>query len=235
MNGESAPSDEIPRVGTKFYILIAVLALVFVVFLTNGLNMFVTKDVIPLSIGDSPVLGNSDAPVTIYEFSDFSCPFCSAAAGFNQEAQNKLKLQIPGWEAPLPGVIREYVETGKAKIVFKYFPGHGSATAAHEVALALNEQGLFWEFYEEAFSSQQNLDDINAMKEAANKIGADMQKLEANLSSNSEKYSEQLKEDTLMGQSQGITGTPSFIINGEIVEGAQSFSAFKQVIDSKLI
>lgn len=187
-----------------------------------------------LSIGNSPVLGNASAELIIYEFSDFSCPFCAAAEGKNQDVINMLKSRNPEWEAPLPKIKEEYVNTGKAKLVFKYFPGHGEAQAAHAVALGLNEQNpeLFWKFAEKAFSEQSGLNNLGKMMSWAISLGANETQLNNYLAS--KKYEVQLSADIKMGQDNNIKGTPTFIINNQIIEGAQSFDVFKKVIDEEL-
>lgn len=215
-------------------VIIAVLiaAIAIIVLLSLGNNQTNST----LSIGNSPVLGDANAPVTIYEFSDFSCPYCAAAEGSNPQVMDYLKSNYPGWEAPVPLVKENYVKSGKVKIVFKYYPGHGSAVAAHAVALGLNEQNsdLFWEFAERAFALQSTntLNDLAKMKVLAKDIGANMTQLESYL--NSTKYEAQLREDIQMAENNNVEGTPSFFINGESVSGAQSFSAFQDIIDNLL-
>jgi len=187
-----------------------------------------------LSIGNSPVLGEENAPVTIYEFTDFSCPFCEAAEGANAYYENALKSKFPEWEAPVPLIKEKYVQTGKAKIVFKYFPGHGAAEAAHAVALGLQEQNpdLFWEFAEKAFTMPDDLNDINKMIDLAKTLGANESALSEYLSS--ERYQTQIDEDIAMAEANGVQGTPTFFINGEIVAGAQPFSVFEEIIEKEL-
>ncbi len=187
-----------------------------------------------LKIENSPVLGDKNAPVVIYEFSDFSCPYCAAAAGHNEEVTNYLKSRNPGWEAPLPLIIENYVKTGKAKIVFKYYPGHGAAMNAHALALALNEQNstLFWDFADRAFANQTNLDDWNNVNAIALSLGADMDALSKRMKENN--YGAMLEADYNMGLANSIQGTPTFFINGKMIKGAQPFSVFKQAIDKEL-
>jgi protein-disulfide isomerase len=187
-----------------------------------------------LSIEDSPVLGEESAPVIIYEFTDFSCPFCAAAEGKNAYLMGVLESRAPGWEAPLPAIKEKYVDTGKVKIVFKYFPGHGAATAAHAVALGLYAQNpdLFWKFADVAFANQQNLNDITLMKVWAKNLGADEKVLSDYLESGD--YESQLKAEEDMGKINGVTGTPSFFINGQQVVGAQSFSELEKIIEQEL-
>jgi protein-disulfide isomerase len=187
-----------------------------------------------LKIGNSPVLGDKDAPVVIYEFSDFSCPYCAAAAGYNEEVTNYLKSGNPGWEAPLPLIIENYVKTGKAKIVFKYYPGHGAAMNAHALALALNEQNstLFWDFVDKAFANQTELDNWDNVNAIARSLGADMDALSRRMKENN--YGAMLEADYNMGQANNIKGTPTFFINGKMIKGAQSYSTFKETIDKEL-
>jgi len=210
-----------------FIIAVAIIVILFFVF-----NKPTTQ--IELSIGNSPVLGDANASVIIYEFTDFSCPYCKASEGANGEVENALKSKYPGWEAPMPLVKENYVKTGKVKIVFKYFPGHGSAEAAHAVAWALNNQSsdLFWKFEEEAFKETENLNNINKMIELAVSLGGDKTKIESYIAS--KKYETQMDNDIAMGESNEVGGTPSFFINGEVVAGAQSYSTIRDVIESKL-
>ncbi len=187
-----------------------------------------------LSIGNSPIIGDKNAPLTIYEFSDFSCPFCEAAEGANPKVIDMLKAQMPDWEAPVPKIKEEYVKTGKAKIVFKYFPGHGAGLVAHAVSLGVYKQNpaLFEKFAEEAFASPDDLMDLNKMKALAVSLGADETQLSQYIASG--EYQAQLQSEVNMALANGVQGTPTFIINGKVISGAQPFSAFKKVIDAEL-
>jgi len=188
-----------------------------------------------LQIGDSAVLGEENAPVTIYEFSDFSCPFCQAAEGANQQVIDYLVSKYPSWEAPVPLIKEQYVQTGKVKIVYKYFPGHGAATTAHAVALGVKEQNpeLFWKFAEKAYADPvEDLNDLGKMKAIAVSIGADETELSQYIASN--KFIAELQAENDMGMANGVSGTPTFFINGQLVEGAQPFSVFKEIIDKEL-
>src|SRR3989344_3096917 len=75
-------------------------------------------------------LGKANAPVTIFLYSDPSCPFCAAADGGNQEVIEYLKSNSPSWTAPIPGIIENYVNAGKARLIYRYFPGHGTGEEA---------------------------------------------------------------------------------------------------------
>ena len=185
-----------------------------------------------LEIGDAPVKGSKNAKVTIIEFSDFSCPFCGAAAGENEEVMAYLRQRNPSWQAPLPGIIKDYVDTGKARIAFKYYPGHGTGETATKIALCADEQGKFWELHDLIFRNQKDIENTPKLKELAKSVGVDSAKLEACLSGG--KYDSRLDEDTSEGRTAGVSGTPAFFINGIKVEGAESFEVFRKIIDSEL-
>lgn len=218
--------------------IIAVIALVIVLYLvfkpSANPNNSPNNSVEFIPIGDSAVLGDANAPVTIYEFSDFSCPYCEAAEGKSPTVEAMLKSKVAGWEAPVPLIVKNYVDTGKARIVFKYFPGHGAALAAHAVALGVREQKpeLFWTFKDKAMETPSNLSDITKMKALAVSLGADSAKLDAYIASQT--YVAQLQKETEEGKAKGVSGTPTFFINGEEIAGAQPFSAFKSIIEKYL-
>ncbi len=210
---------------------------------TNGFGLFsrsptgnvVTADqteFIPLAVGKSPVLGHANAPVTVYEFSDFSCPYCGAAAGQNRLYMDTLKSQDKNWIAPIPAIERDYIESGKVKLVFKYSPGHGSGQSAHRVGWCLNDQNLFWEFHDKAFANQDDTGNLEKMKTLASELGADMTQLQSCLDSHV--YDTLFREDEAMGASNGVQGTPAFFINGKLISGAQSYTQLKALIDKEL-
>jgi len=223
-------------------LLVAALAL-FVIYLalpSNPANNKIATDIyseiynkFPCSSNEGLVLGNKNASVTIVEYSDFSCPFCSAAVGLNNEVVNVLKSRVSGWEAPFPNIIESYVKTGEAKIIFNYFPGHGAGLASHAVGLALSEQCLFWQFHDLAFANQADAGNITKMKALAESLGANMTKLEAYLS-NTTRINEILNEEMQEGIARGVQGTPSFFINDKLIAGAQPFAEFKKLVDAEL-
>ncbi len=185
-----------------------------------------------LEVGDAPVKGNDDAPITIVEFSDFSCPFCGAASGKTESAVEYMKSRDSSWEAPIPKIIEEYVDTGKARLVFKYFPGHGAGEDAMKVAWCADEQGKFWEVHDVFFENQNLIEDAEKLKELAVEAGVDRAKLEECYESG--RYDGGLASDTNEGRAAGVSGTPTFFINGKVVSGAQSFSVFRQMIEAEL-
>jgi len=182
------------------------------------------------------VKGPVTAPVTIIVYSDPSCPYCAAAAG-GSEMVAYMQSRSAGYEAAVPGIIKNYVDKGKVRIVFRYYLGHGRGAEAMNIMLCANEQGKFWEVHDLFFNNQNlmnngNAADVEGLKKLATDNGIDSGKLEACLSSN--KYDAKLQNDMQLGKASGVSGTPAFAVNGKLVVGAQPFSALKAVIDAEL-
>jgi protein-disulfide isomerase len=160
-----------------------------------------------------PARGPDNAPVTIVEFSDFQCPFCSRAA----ETVHQVMDAYPG----------------KVRLVFRHFPlaFHKQAPKAGEAAVCANEQGKFWEYHDALFKAQDKLmpDDLKAHAKA---VGMDEKKFNECLDSG--KQAEVVKKDMEAGQKVGVSGTPAFFINGVMLSGAQPIEEFKKVIDAEL-
>ncbi|MEK6925852.1 MAG: DsbA family protein [Nanoarchaeota archaeon] len=177
----------------------------------------VANQVIPVSVDDDPVKGNPASKVTIVEFSDFECPFCRK---FFTETY--------------PSIIKDYVNTGKAKIVFRDFPLisiHTKAQKASEAAQCAYEQGKFWEMHDKLFENQNSLD-VSDLKKYAQELKLDTVKFNDCLDSG--KMASEVQKDSADGQSYGVTGTPAFFINGRLISGAQPFANFKKIIDEEL-
>ncbi|MHB9019961.1 MAG: DsbA family protein [Minisyncoccota bacterium] len=225
-------------------ILIAALLIAGSVIYSNGLGSSGEANIAAVAenntasdenfvIGDNDiVLGEDNAPVTIFLYSDPSCPYCAAAAGGNKEVMDYLKSNSPSWTAPIPGIIDNYVNTGKVRLVYRYFPGHGSGEEAMKVLYCANEQGKFWELEKVINDNQADVANIVKVKGFASGVGADMNKINSCL--DSKKYDSKLLSDTNIGTKSGVNGTPAFFINKVLVSGAQPFSAFKTAIDAAL-
>lgn len=169
-----------------------------------------------IPIQNSPVLGKADAKVTIIEFSDFECPYCQR---FNLNT--------------FPSLKSEYIDTGKAKIVFKNFPlpGHADAEPAALASECAFEQNKFWEYHDRIFENQSKLNDSD-LKQYAKDLDLDTTKFNSCL--DSKKYLDKVKSDINDGSLAGIQGTPSFIINGTLIPGAYPLADFERVINQKL-
>ena len=178
------------------------------------------------------VFGEANAPVAIFLYSDPSCPFCGAADGGNKEVMDYLKSNSPTWTPPIPGIIENYVNTGKARLIYRYFPGHGTGEEAMKILYCANEQGKFWELHRAISENQSVVADAAKVKGLATGVGADIAKINSCL--DSKKYDSKIQSDTSIGTKSGVNGTPAFFVNGTLVSGAQPFSAFKTVIDPLL-
>ena len=177
-----------------------------------------------VSVDDDPVLGNANAKVTIIEFGDYQCPSCRL---FWREIEPRLK--------------KEYVDTGKVKLVFRDFPIkeiHPDATAAAMAAQCAADQGKYWEYHDRIFREQdKGTADVVRFKAADLKKWGAAIRLDAaafNACVDSARYQDEVAKDYADGIAVGIQGTPTFFINGRFVGGAQSFPVFKKIIDEEL-
>lgn len=168
----------------------------------------------------APVRGNANAPVTIVEYGDFQCPSCGAFAR-NTEAD----------------LIRRYIDTGKAKLVWKNFAwiGNESRLAAQAAACA-NEQGKFWEYHDQLYANQrgENTGYLSGatLKAFASTLALDRATFDPCLDSG--RYKALVDRDGSEVRSLGLTGTPTFVINGTRVVGAQPIGVIAGVIEQKL-
>jgi protein-disulfide isomerase len=165
---------------------------------------------------DDVILGDPNAPVTIIEYSDYQCPFCKR---FFDESEAILR--------------KEYIETGKVKMIYRDFPlpGHPYAMPSAEAANCAKDQGKFWAYHDLIFKNQNNLATIDYLK-LAEELKMNVQEFKNCL--DSKKYTKKIQNDYNLGSSIGVNGTPTFFINGKQVVGAQPYSAFKDVIDQEL-
>jgi protein-disulfide isomerase len=161
----------------------------------------------------APIKGAKDALVTIVQFSDFQCPFCSRV------------------EPTIAQVMKEY--NGKVRVAWRDLPlpFHPNAMPAAIAARAAGDQGKFWEMHDKIFADQQHMDRATYEKYAG-ELGLNMAKFKAAL--DSEKGKEAIKADSDAGGKIGARGTPAFFINGKFLSGAQPFESFKAKIDEEL-
>ncbi|MCF7900957.1 DsbA family protein [Candidatus Woesearchaeota archaeon] len=160
--------------------------------------------------------GDENAPVTIVEWSDFECPFC---ARFYSQTYGQ--------------IVSNYVDSGKVKIVFKHFPlgFHAQAQKAAEASECAGEQGKFWEMHDMLFEKGVT-GSVAGFKKYAADLGLDTTKFDSCLDTG--KYASKVSADMAEGQASGVTGTPGFIVQGELVVGAQPYSVFQAAIDRAL-
>jgi protein-disulfide isomerase len=166
--------------------------------------------VIEVNPDPARVRGNPKAPVTIVEFSDFSCPFCQKS------------------EAVLAELLAKYPD--KVRLGYRDFPLrqiHPQAQLAAEASRCAVEQGKYWEYHDLLFASGEKLgrDDLLA---GARTLKLDEQKFGECLSSG--RYKPQIEQDFQLGSRLGVTSTPAFFVNGVFLDGAQPLSVFEKLI-----
>jgi len=166
-----------------------------------------------VEIGDAPIKGSDEAVVTIVEWSDFQCPFCNRVT------------------PTLAQIEKEYGD--KVRIAFKHMPLsiHPQAAQAHAAAEAAHRQGKFWEMHDRIFANQRDLSEAT-LERYARELGLDMERFGRDLEDASLK--QRIESDVQQASELGVTGTPSFFINGKYLSGAQPFPNFKRIIDAAL-
>jgi protein-disulfide isomerase len=169
---------------------------------------------VTVSTDGDPSIGPEDAPVTIVEFSDYQCPYCKT---WYQQTYDQLMANYPG------------------KIRFVYrdlpLPMHPEAIPAAEAADCAEEQGAFWKYHDALFSGQYTLG-RTAYEQYAADLGLDTTAFSACLDDH--RYQAEVKANAADAARLGLTGTPSFVINGRILIGALPFEDFKAIIDEEL-
>ena len=173
----------------------------------------------------SPILGNPNAPITMVEFGDYQCTFCSK---FFHETENS--------------IITNYIKTGKVKMLFKDYIilGQDSINAANAAHCA-NDQKLFWEYHSMLYNNWAGENtgwaDLAHLHEFANTLGLDMDVFSTCMSDL--KWNELVNLSSKDGQKLGVSGTPTFFVidqNNDVIKivGAQHYDVFKQIFDSVL-
>jgi len=167
-----------------------------------------------VSADDDPSYGPANAPVTIIEFSDFQCPFCSRVG----PSLTKLKERFGD----------------SIRIVFRDLPIqqiHPQAAKAAEAASCANEQKKFWEMHDTLFANQQKLD-VPSLKQHAATIGLDAAAFATCLDSG--KYATDWQKDSADAAAAGVNSTPAFFINGRPLIGAQPYEQFAEIVAEEL-
>lgn len=167
------------------------------------------------SLADDPSWGPEDAKVTIEAFSDFQCPYCKKFA-----------------EETLPRLKEEYGD--RVRYIARDLPLasiHPVATAAAEAAACANDQGVYWEYHDLLYQNQSSLSEA-ALVEYAADAGADQTQFSDCLAAR--KQMAEVLLDMQDAQRQGVSSTPSFLINGLLLSGAQPYSLFQALIDQQL-
>jgi len=177
-----------------------------------SINVLLMPPSADLNLAKANAKGSPDAPVVFVEFADYECPYCQ-----------KVNPQIQQ-------IKKEYGD--KVTLVFKDFPlpMHHSSQKAAEAARCAGEQGKFWEYHDVLFYSRQL--DVDALKEHARVLKLDGDKFDACLDNGTEAAA--VKQDLEEGKSLGLTGTPSFFVNGHFFSGVIDYGTLKDMVNQQL-
>ena len=178
-----------------------------------------------LSSNASPILGSKDAPITMVEFGDYQCFYCNQF-----------------YHTTEPDIVKNYIETGKVKLVFKDLTiiGQDSVNAAHATHCA-QEKGKFWQYHDMLYNNWAGENTGWASSKNllvfANKINITTSDFDACMSNS--RYISVVKGSVSDAQTLGLTGTPDFFIIGpdnsvSKIVGAQPYQAFDEIFRSKL-
>jgi predicted DsbA family dithiol-disulfide isomerase len=164
--------------------------------------------------GDGPSKGPADAKVTIIEFSDFQCPYCSRALPVLDELMKRYPNDL--------------------RIVYRHLPLdqiHPRARPAAEASACADDQGKFWPYHDLLFSNSKALEDED-LKRYATDVGLDAAVWEECMAA--AKFRAKIQDDLQAGRDAGLSSTPAFLINGILVTGAKPIESFVSIIDAEL-
>jgi protein-disulfide isomerase len=161
----------------------------------------------------NPVLGQEDAPVTFAVFGDYQCSYTNQF-----------------FEEVLPQLKESYIDTGKVKLAYKHFPTPEESKIAAEASLCAHDQGKFWPFVSLVLENREEWSQEGNMNfdKYANEIGLDENTFSDCLDQHSHRI--HVEEDYNEGNELGVSGTPTFFINGMKIEGLIPFEKFKDVL-----
>lgn len=198
-----------------------------VIALIGGIALLVSKKSTTTS-GDALAVqetqytkgGGEDAPVTLVEFKDFQCPGC---AGY----------------APLVSQLEQEFN-GDVRVVFRHFPLtsiHANAIASAKAAEAAGRQEKFWEMHDLLFARQTEWsnvrDPFSLFQQYAEELGLDVARFDGDFNSND--VEDVVRQDLRAAQSLGLTGTPTFFINGEKIDTPPDYASFKSIIEQAIL
>src|SRR2546422_3701558 len=179
-----------------------------------GVSIFLQKPKVEVAYDPARLRGNPKAPVVIVEFSDFQCPYC-------RSVQPTLKNLLAKYE-------------GRVSLSYRDLPLrdiHPQAQMAAEASRCAGEQGKFWEYHDLLFENQNKLN-REGLVEQARSLKLDEKQFDSCLSS--DKYKAQIEHDRQLGLRAGLTGTPGFFINGNMLSGNLPQDSFEKVIQAEL-
>ena len=165
-------------------------------------------------------MGSANAPVTVYEMADFQCPYCRDFA-----------------EQTFPTLRKDYVATGKVRWIFINFPIpslHPNATAAAEFAVCASRQGKFWQAHNMLYDHQADWEKLPnpAPYFLSQAKGLGLREPALDNCLNSKAPEKVIADDVAGAERSGARSTPTFYIEGGLLEGAQPLGVFEHILDS---
>ena len=164
--------------------------------------------------------GSAQAPIVIYEVSDFQCPFCRQF-----------------WAETLPALEREYINTGKARLTYLNFPIpqlHANAQPAHEAAMCAAQQDKFWRMHDLLYQHQEAWarlpDPVPYFLGLADSARADREAVAACLAAG--RIRQLVQGEAQASWNAGVRSTPSFIVQGLLLAGTAPIGDFRPILDS---
>ncbi len=194
-------------------------ALILSAPILGGAPPALAQEQTPQQTPEDRVLGKADAPITIFEYASLTCPHCAA---FDRET--------------LPKVKENWIDTGKAKLIFRDFPLDGLALRAAMLARCAPPD-RFYGFIDTLFQSQQTWehakDPIEALEHIA-RLGGMTEDQFKSCMKNEQVSNAVVGSETLAQKEYGVNSTPTFFINGTKLEGAQPYDAFDKALTAAL-
>lgn len=202
-------------------IMIGIAAAMFLVFYSGSDNDSKPLTSSRLIEGGSPVLGDSNAPITVLEWGDYQCTFCY------KFHQNTLDM-----------IVEEHVRTGKVKMVFRDFPLNGpDSILAAEASYCADEQEKYWQYHDELYKNWGGERTGWITRESLDRF-ADTVNLnldEFNKCIDSHKYQDKVNANYEFGKDIGIDATPSFLVFNDHtiikIRGNQPLEVFLKSFD----
>ncbi len=198
---------------------IIIIGVVAVIILAVLIIPSLAKGTTDTSQAHGTTLGSASAPVKVVEFGDYQCPAC--AAFFNQDQ---------------PTLIKNYVDTNKISFTFVPFSFIGAeSVAAAQAAYCAGDQGKYWQYHDQVYNDQhgenQGYFSTSRLEGYAQTLGLNMDTFKQCFEGG--KYKDQVTSDTNYAQSENVNSTPSFLVDGQLVDPNSLFTTIDNALKAK--